>query len=206
MNSYKLPLFPLAMVVCPKQNVSLRIFEARYLDMIKTCMRDKTGFGIVAVLPEAMTDQLSNLPFANVGTVVEVSDADVTTVGIILVSCNGRNRFKINGISIQSNGLVIGDISDIDNDLPVPIPDDLKVVSENLQHLIESLSLQGLSEDDIPFSKPYEFNDASWVSNRWVELLDLTLIQKQRLMQIDSPIVRLELISDELNLRTKKFN
>lgn len=199
MKNYKLPLFPLSMVVCPKQLTSLRIFEARYLDMIKSCLRDKTSFGIVAVLPDAKNDKLDNLPLASVGTVMEILDADVTTVGIILVSCRGSNRFNIHDFSIQANGLVVGEVSDIDNDLPIPIPDDLKVVSENLQHLIKSLPLQGLSEDDIPFAKPYEFNDASWVSNRWVELLDLPLIQKQRLMQIDSPIVRLELIYDALN-------
>jgi Lon protease-like protein len=47
--------------------------------------------------------------------------------------------------------------------------------------------------------KPYEYEDATWVSNRWVELLDIPLIDKQRLMQIDSPIVRLELINDAIN-------
>jgi Lon protease-like protein len=72
-------------------------------------------------------------------------------------------------------------------------------VSENLKRLIESLPEQGISERDIPIMKPYEYEDATWVSNRWVELLDIPLIVKQRLMQIDSPIVRLELINDAIN-------
>jgi Lon protease-like protein len=79
-------------------------------------------------------------------------------------------------------------------------------VSQNLQHLIESLPLQGISEMDIPIIKPYEYNDASWVSNRWIELLDLPLLHKQRLMQIDSPIVRLELIHDALNQISNKLS
>lgn len=204
MNSYHLPLFPLNVVVCPKGLMNLRIFEARYLDMIKACLRDKTGFGIVSVLPDTNKNKSSLLPFASVGTVLEILDADVTTVGIIMVSCRGCHRININEFTIQPDGLVIGDVSDIDNDLQIPIPDDLKIVSENLQHLIESLPFQGLSENDIPINKPYEYNDAAWVSNRWVELLNLPLIQKQRLMQIDSPIVRLELIHDTLNLNAKK--
>ena len=199
MNSYKLPLFPLNVVVCPKGLINLRIFEARYLDMTKACLRENTSFGIIAVLPNENKDISSQLPFASIGTVVDILDADVSTIGLIMISCQGSHRFKVNGFTTQADGLIIGDVSDINNDLQIPIPDDLKIVSQNLQHLIESLPLQGISDKDIPIIKPYEYNDASWVSNRWVELLDLTLIQKQRLMQIDSPIVRLELIHDAMN-------
>lgn len=186
--------------------MNLRIFEARYLDMIKACLREQTGFGLVAAQPDTQSDKSSHLPFASVGTVLEILDADVTTVGLILVSCRGSHRIHINGFTIQADGLVMGNVSDMENDLQVPIPADLKSVSEHLQHLIESLPLQGISENDIPILKPYEYNDAAWVANRWVELLDLPLIQKQRLMQIDSPIVRLELIHDALNLNAKKFS
>lgn len=206
MDFYNLPLFPLNTVVCPKGLINLRIFEARYVDMIKNCLREKSGFGIVATLPDIKTGVTSNLPFASVGTLVDILDADVSTVGLILISCRASHRIKVKGFTIQPDGLVVGEVSNINNDLQSAIPDDLKIVSENLQHLIETLPLQGLSEDDIPIIKPYEYNDAAWVSNRWVELLDLPLIQKQRLMQIDSPIVRLELIHDALNQHSKKIN
>jgi Lon protease-like protein len=206
MSSYQLPLFPLNVVICPEGLMNLRIFEARYLDMIKTCLRNQTGFAIVAALPDANDAKPSNLPFASVGTVVEILDADVTTVGLILISCRGRQRVSVNSFTVQSDGLVVGDVTDINHDLQMVIPDDLKIVSENLQKLIESLPLQGFSESDIPILKPYKYNDSAWVSNRWVELLDLPLIQKQRLMQIDSPIVRLELVYDILNTNAKKLS
>ena len=199
MAFYNLPLFPLNVVVCPKGIMNLRIFEPRYLDMTKTCLRENTSFGIVAVLPETKTDMTGHLPFASVGTVVDILDADVSKGDLIMISCQGSNRIKVNGFTIQEDGLVIGEVSNIDNDLQIPIPDDLKKVSENLKRLIESLPEQGISERDIPIMKPYEYEDATWVSNRWVELLDISLIDKQRLMQIDSPIVRLELINDAIN-------
>jgi Lon protease-like protein len=198
MAFYNLPLFPLNVVVCPKGIMNLRIFEPRYLDMTKTCLRENTSFGIVAVLPETKTDMTGHLPFASVGTVVDILDADVSKEDLIMISCQGSNRIKVNGFTIQEDGLVIGEVSNIDNDLQIPIPDDLKKVSENLKRLIESLPEQGISERDIPIMKPYEYEDATWVSNRWVELLDISLIDKQRLMQIDSPIVRLELINDAM--------
>ena len=198
MAFYNLPLFPLNVVVCPKGIMNLRIFEPRYLDMTKTCLRENTSFGIVAVLPETKTDMTGHLPFASVGTVVDILDADVSKEDLIMISCQGSNRIKVNGFIIQEDGLVIGEVSNIANDLQIPIPDDLKKVSENLKRLIESLPEQGISERDIPIMKPYEYEDATWVSNRWVELLDISLIDKQRLMQIDSPIVRLELINDAM--------
>ena len=199
MAFYNLPLFPLNVVVCPKGIMNLRIFEPRYLDMTKTCLRENTCFGIVAVLPERKADMTNHLPFASVGTLVDILDADVSKEDLIMISCQGSNRIKVNGFTIQEDGLIIGEVSNINNDLQIPIPDDLKKVSENLKRLIESLPEQGISERDIPIMKPYEYEDATWVSNRWVELLDIPLIDKQRLMQIDSPIVRLELINDAIN-------
>ena len=199
MTFYNLPLFPLNVVVCPKGIMNLRIFEPRYLDMTKACLRENTSFGIVAVLPEKKGGMTEHLPFASVGTLVDILDADVSKEDLIMISCQGSNRIKVNGFTIQEDGLIIGEVSNINNDLQIPIPDDLKKVSENLKRLIESLPEQGISERDIPIMKPYEYEDATWVSNRWVELLDIPLIDKQRLMQIDSPIVRLELINDAIN-------
>ena len=72
MDSYKLPLFPLNLVVCPKGLINLRIFEARYLDMIKVCLREKSGFGIVAALPDIKTGITSHLPFASVCTLIDI--------------------------------------------------------------------------------------------------------------------------------------
>jgi len=178
----------------------LRIFEPRYLDMVKSCLRNKTAFCIVAVVPEKTAKPDGNLPFASIGTLMNISNADVTTVGLMLIDCIGQHRIKIHSFTQQADGLVIGNISEISNDLEVPIPDDLKIVSSQLQRLIASFTNQGVLPDDVPIAKPYQFNDASWVSNRWVELLDLPLLEKQRLMQLDSPIVRLELIYDLLDL------
>jgi len=189
----------------------LRIFEQRYLDMVKSCLRNKTPFGIVAIAPEKTNKPDGNLPFASVGTIINIIEADVTTIGLIMINCIGQQRIKIHSFEQQSDGLIIGNLSEISNDLEIPIPDDLKIVSFRLQRLIESFSNHGELTNDIPIAKPYQYNDASWVSNRWVELLDLPLLDKQRLMQLDSPIVRLELIYDLLDLpstrsRSKKKN
>jgi Lon protease-like protein len=199
-NNYDLPLFPLHSVICPSGHMRLRIFESRYLDMVKNCLRNKTSFAIVAIVPEKTTKADGNLPFASIGTIMNIIDADVTTIGLMMINCIGQHRIKIHSFTQQADGLLIGNLSKISNDLEIPIPDDLKIVSSHLQRLIDSFSNQGELPIDVPIAKPYQYNDASWVSNRWVELLDLPLLDKQRLMQLDSPIVRLELIYDLLDL------
>lgn len=198
-STYFLPLFPLNVVVCPDGFMPLNIFEARYLDMVKKCLRNQSSFAIVAVLPQAGNKKGHQFPFEEVGTLVEIVDADVTTVGLMSIRCIGHHRIKVNSYTQQADGLLIGEVVDIANDAVLPVPEDLEMTSQSLKRLIESLPSLNISTDNMPVVKPYKFDDASWVSNRWVELMDLPLIQKQRLMQLDSPIVRLELIQDMLN-------
>ena len=198
-STYFLPLFPLNVVVCPDGFMPLNIFEARYLDMVKKCLRNQSSFAIVAVLPQAGNKKGHPFPFEEVGTLVEIVDADVTTVGLMSIRCIGHHRIKVNSYTQQADGLLIGEVVDIANDAVLPVPEDLEMTSQSLKRLIESLPSLNISTDNMPVVKPYKFDDASWVSNRWVELMDLPLIQKQRLMQLDSPIVRLELIQDMLN-------
>ena len=198
MKPYTLPLFPLNVVVCPGGLLPLRIFEARYLDMVRTCLRNKSSFAVVAVMPEGETDPEGYFPFANIGTLVDIVEADVTTVGLMNIRCVGRHRVKVDSYLQQPDGLVVGQVTDVVNDLESAIPEDLESVVTSLQNLLTSLPASGVSPDNMPVIKPYHFENAAWVANRWVELLDLPLLQKQRLMQLDSPVLRLELIHDIL--------
>ena len=200
MNTYSLPLFPLNVVVCPGGLLPLKIFESRYLDMVRNCLRNKSSFAVVTVLPEGETDLEGNFPFANIGTLVDIIDADVTTVGLMMIRCLGSHRVKIDSFTQQADGLVIGEVTDIANDFELPIPEYLQDTSKLLMKLLESLVDQNISLENMPVIKPYKLDDAAWVANRWVELLDLPLLQKQRLMQNDSPILRLEMIHDTLDL------
>ncbi|MDI1360659.1 LON peptidase substrate-binding domain-containing protein [Methylotenera sp.] len=205
MNTYPLPLFPLNLVICPGGLLPLRIFEVRYLDMVRNCLRNKSPFAVVTALPEGETDTQGNFPFANVGMLVNIVDADVTTVGLMMIRCVGQRRVNVESFKQQKDGLLIGEVSDIANDLESPIPEDLQMASIGLQRLLESLTEENISIENLPVIEPYQFEDASWVANRWVELLDLPLLQKQRLMQLDSPILRLELIHDILDAGSRKL-
>lgn len=205
MKAYSLPLFPLNVVVCPEGLLPLRIFEARYLDMVRNCLRNKTSFGVVTVLPEGETDDEGKFPFAPVGTLVNIIDADVATVGLMTIRCLGQHRIQVESFTQQQDGLVMGVVSDIPNDLEVTIPEDLAMTSTILKKLIASFPAQGIQERVLPVIEPFKFEDSAWVANRWVELLDLPLIEKQRLMQLDSAILRLELIQVLLDTNSPRL-
>ena len=199
METYSLPLFPLDMVVCPNGRIPLKIFEARYLDMVRNCLRNKSSFAIVSILPEGETDPEGNFPFASVGTMVSIDKADVTTVGLMMIVCIGQQRVKVESFTQQPDGLIIGEVRDIPNDMFTPIPEDLILAQRVLKQLLKNLADQDSTLRNMPVVEPYEFDNATWVSNRWVELLDLPMLQKHRLMQMASPILRLELICDILS-------
>lgn len=206
MNAYSLPLFPLNVVVCPGGVLPLKIFEARYLDMIRDCLRDNSPFAIATVFPQNDVDSSHYFPVARIGTLVGIIDVSVTTIGLMMIRCLGKHRININSFSQQMDGLVIGEVTDIANDYELPIPDDLEFTSSALEQLLESLPEQGISSEKMPVIKPYKLDDASWVANRWLELLDLPLQQKQCLMQHESPIERLEVINDILNSGLRKLS
>jgi len=193
MNTYVMPLFPLNVVIFPEGLLPLKIFEARYLDMVRNCLRTKTGFGVVAA-----NQGKNDLPFAEVGTAFTILDADVPSPGLMMIQCAGQQRFRVKAASQAEDGLWMGQVEDIEQDQSISIPDDLQLTSTYLERLIESLR-QADKQDGLPFLEPFKLDDCAWVANRWCELLDIPIAQKQRLLELDSPLVRLELIQDILS-------
>jgi Lon protease-like protein len=205
MMHYSLPLFPLSTVIFPDGLLSLKVFETRYLDMVRACLRNNTPFGVVALYPESQLNlHLSShlkpqFPFANIGTVFNIIDADVTCLGLINIRCRGQQKFKILSAEQAKDGLWIGEVIDVASEADIAIPDDLQTTQMHLQRIIHSLSEEDISELELPIAKPYKLQDCAWVANRWCEILNIPLIQKQRMLELDSPLVRLELIQDMLS-------
>lgn len=202
--TYTLPIFPLSSVVFPDGLLTLKIFEARYLDMVRACMRNKTDFGVVSLYPEEAlnlqaTDHVTpKFPFATIGTTFTIEDADVSCLGLINIRCRGKRKFEIQSTRQQSDGLWIAEVTEID-EIDMPIPDDLQTTRKHLQKIISSLSEQDFNDLRLSIAKPYKMQDCAWVANRWCEILNIPLVQKQRLLELESPLIRLELIQDMLS-------
>jgi Lon protease-like protein len=207
-----LPLFPLGSVLLPGGLLPLRIFEVRYLDMIGKCHKSGAPFGVVALTsgtevrrpePGKASDKTTGDGFADeefcaTGTLATITEFSVPQAGLMVIRCVGAQRFKIAQREKLKHGLWIADVERMDDDMAVAVPDDLKACANALGKLIKSLQDRSIPDDQMPLLPPYQLDDCGWVANRWCELLPLPLELKQRLMELDNPLVRLELVSDIL--------
>jgi Lon protease-like protein len=197
MSIYSLPLFPLNTVIYPQGLLSLKIFETPYLDMIRSCIRNATTFGVITAYTDNPSIKDFNLSFAKIGTSIRILDAVEIQPNIIMIRCAGYQRFNVKKIEQLIGGLFIAKVEDIPNDLVLDIPEDLKRATIDLQNILHSTK-ENFPCYRNPFILPYKFNDCGWVANRLCELLDLSLIEKQRMLELGSPLIRLELVHDKL--------
>ena len=194
-----LPLFPLGTVLFPGGVLPLRIFEVRYLDMISRCHKAGAPFGVVLLTQGSEVRRPgSTEAFSSVGTLATVGELDAPRAGLMTIRAVGAQRFRITSSDQLRHGLWIADVERLAPDMAVPIPDDLKNTARALDKLIHSLELRTGALDRMPLQGPWQLDDCGWVANRWCELLPLPLQLKQRLMELDNPLVRLELVSDVL--------
>ena len=203
-----LPLFPLDTVLYPGGSLPLRIFEVRYLDMIGKCYKTGAPFGVVALTqgsevrkPEIAGpggDGFASEAFSNVGTLATITSYSVPQPGLMVIRCDGAQRFEISSREKLKHGLWIADVTRLDDDQSVKIPGDLRPAATALGKLIRTLQERAIPANQMPLRPPFHLDDCGWVANRWCELLPMPLELKQRLMELDNPLVRLELISDIL--------
>lgn len=190
-----LPLLPLQAVLFPGGVMSLKVFEARYLDLVSNAMRERTPFGIVAVRQDTETGRTADPgQFEQVGVLAELMEVDAEQAGILQVRAHGLHRFDIVGQTQREDGVWEADVRPLDGDaLIAPSAEQLDTV-RSLANAIGTLKQQGAE----PFLKPFHFEDAGWVANRWCELLPISVAAKQRLMALEDPSTRLQLVHEFL--------
>jgi len=190
-----LPLFPLQTVLFPGGPLNLKVFEPRYLDMVTRCLREAQPFGVVCLRQGSETSRSSAVRLEDVGTLAYIDDIDSEQAGILRVRCTGGSRFQIVGrAQQQDDGLWQAEVEAVPDDpAETPAPAVLATVSA-LAQAIQSLRAQG----NLPFGEPFRLDDAGWVANRWCELLPVSLAAKQKLMALESPSARLQLVDEYL--------
>jgi uncharacterized protein len=194
-----LPLFPLGAVLFPGGSLPLRIFEVRYLDMIGKCHKVGAPFGVVSLVEGAEVNQPgANETFNTVGTLADITEFDAPHPGLLMIRCTGLQRFEITRREKLKHGLWIADVTRLPDDQAIAIPDDLKAAATALGGIIKTLQERRVPVDQMPLRAPYRLDDCAWVANRWCELLPMPSDTKQRLMALDNPLLRLELVNDML--------
>ncbi len=183
--SSHIPLFPLNTVLFPGGRLSLRIFEARYVDMVRRCMRESAGFGVV-LIREGVEAGGPAQTFA-VGTLARIIDFDQLDQGLLGITAVGERRFHVVGREVQKDGLNTGTVEWLtDRDAAEPLPD-FTPYAHLLEHLLPELG-------DLYAGVTPRFDDAAWVVARLIEILPLPLADKQLCLELDDPAKRLELL------------
>lgn len=202
MTSIAIPLFPLATVLFPGGYLPLQIFEVRYLDMIKKALAAGTGFGVVT-LTEGGEVRTPNGPqeLAGVGTMAMIRASAAPMPGLMQIQCFGTSRFRIESAEQMKLGLWMGRVQMVEADQAVSIPTELDDTANALGNLIKTLQDEEVPADEMPIQSPFRLDECGWVANRWSELLSLPAEEKLRLLTLDNPLVRLELIQDLLQER-----
>lgn len=186
----RLPLFPLHSVLFPQGRMTLRIFEARYLDMIGRCMKAEAPFGI-CLIAEGEEVGSPALPH-KVGTEARIVDWDMSEPGILGLTVRGGRRFRILEQVAAEDGLLTGIVSWFDEAEPAPPESEHQALLPLLR-----VVLNDAGETRIP--RPHALDDAAWVGYRYAEILPIQPLARQRLLELEDAELRLAIISEYLS-------
>lgn len=186
MSPVELPLFPLQTVLFPGGQLRLRIFEARYLDMLRECGRRGSDFGVCLIV-DGREAGAAAIPAAW-GTRARISDFYTLPDGLLGISAEGQGRFHVDRIRVRDNGLIVGMVQDAEEPPSLPVAPEHGLLATLLERLLEHVG------------GPHEradrscFDDSSWVAFRLAELLPVDNQVRQEILQVNNAHARMERI------------
>ena len=191
----ELPLFPLQAVLFPGGLLHLKVFEARYLDLISHCLRSGDAFAVASLRQGAeVRSDTSPTRFELTAVLAHLQEVDAEQPGILRVRCVGGQRVRLSGPRQRDDGLWLAAAQALPDDAPATVPPALAQSARALGLAIDSLA----SQQQHPFLAPHRLDDAGWVANRWCEILPISVAAKFRLMALDEPTLRLQLVDEFL--------
>lgn len=187
-----IPIFPLNTVLFPGGVQPLKIFEQRYLDMAAACMKDASPFGICLIdkgneVGEAAT------PHA-LGTLASIADWEMEQLGILLISTRGGRRFRIIESRIDDDKLLRAKVELLPEPAAVALPPERRRLLPLLRRVVADVGAERIPE-------PHDYDNALWVGYRITEVLPIQNLAKQKLLELDDPLARLEILEKFLDQR-----
>jgi len=188
----EIPLFPLGTVLFPGGPLPLRIFEARYIDLVRRCLRDGSGFGVVLIRDgvEAGGPALTY----DVGTYARIVDFSQQPDGLLGIRASGERRFRILERRRARDGLNVADVEWLPEELQQPLPDEFAELAPALDAILTQVG------------EPYaslqrHADDAAWVAGRLAEILPIPPAHKQHCLELDDPVERLRFLRPMFEIR-----
>ena len=176
-------LFPLHTVLFPGGPLPLRIFETRYVDMVRRCTREQQPFGVVLIQEGEEAGPVATT--ATVGCSARIADFYTLQDGLLGISCVGERKFRVQRVWRAEDGLNLGEVDWLAAEAALPLPPEYARLAETVRRAIEDLAEQYQLVDK-------KYDDAAWVGSRLTELLPIELDDKQALLELDDPVARLD--------------
>ena len=186
MSTPDFPLFPLNTVLFPGGTLPLRVFEARYMDMARQCLREKSMFG-VCLIREGREVGKPAVP-ERVGCQARIIECDMQQMGVLQLLTQGVERFKVLATSTNPQGLILAEVESIPAESPTPIPEQFKACSKLLARILEEHG-SGI------FAEPHRGDDAAWVGYRLSEVLPFPPEDRQKLLCMEDSLARLSILN-----------
>lgn len=181
----RLPLFPLHSVLFPGGRLALRVFEPRYMSLVRACFREESGFGVCLIAEGGETGAPAR-PHA-VGVEARIDAWDMTQPGILALTVRGLERFRVLGHAADAEGLIRADVAPIAAAARQAVP-------PRLAALVPLLRAMAADAGASRVPPPHDFDDAAWVGYRFSELLPVPNAARQKLLELDDPLSRLEIV------------
>ncbi len=181
--SDELPLFPLSTVLYPRGQLQLRVFEPRYLDMVRECSRRGSGFGVCLILQGREVGEPA-VPAA-VGTAARIIDFSHGDDGLLGIIAEGMERFRVTRTRVRSDGLVSGQVEHWPAEPTQAVPVEFALLQTILGRLLEHMAPHWRH------ATTADYDDASWLGFRLAELLPLEREEQQRMLELSDPLRRL---------------
>lgn len=198
-NQNWLPLFPLNTVLFPDGILPLKVFETRYIDMVRNCMKQEMPFGVV-LIKSGQEVGVAAEP-EDVGCLAHITNWDAPQLGVLLLRTQGGARFRILEIRAHKDQHLEARVEMLDN-IVSALPQQNALCASTLELVIRDINSKGRAEHGADFENPFpeslQLNDAGWVADRWTEILPIPLKARQKLLELDDPQIRLTIIDQYL--------
>ena len=187
-----LPIFPLSSVLFPGGVLPLRIFEARYMDMVRERMQREAPFGICLITRGGEVGEAAE--HEPVGCLAHIRGWDMEQLGVLHLRAVGGQRLRVLERDIGANGLIRAKVELLPDDPPMPIPDEMRDCVVLIRRIVDELRTREPDPERRMIAEPCDFESAAWVANRIAEFMPIPAPAKYKLMVLDEPVVRLSIV------------
>lgn len=190
----ELPLFPLQTVLFPGGRLQLRVFEKRYMDMVAERLKTQQMFGVCLIRSGHEVGEAAQ-PHA-LGSVAHIVDCNAVQTGILDITVRGGRRFRIRGVRVQSDQLIIGDVELLPEEPKTFLAASHSTLAELLGKILNEVG-------DRYYFPPVKLDDAVWIAYRLAELLPLPSAFKQSLLEQSDVDQRLDMLAATISIGDK---